>query len=95
MKQECHQAAVTWFRPSFHPPIESSLTEMTYFGSVHPQEALQQYRAATGIDAKLVVVGMVSNDLTIADPTDSNTLNLTGFDTSTPEVLSLFTRGEL
>jgi 60 kDa SS-A/Ro ribonucleoprotein len=67
----------------------------TYFGSVHPQEALQQYRAATGIDAKLVVVGMVSNMLTIADPTDSNTLNLTGFDTSTPEVLSLFARGEL
>jgi 60 kDa SS-A/Ro ribonucleoprotein len=67
----------------------------TYFGSVHPQVALQQYRSATGIDAKLVVVGMVSNDLTIADPTDSNTLNLTGFDTSTPEVLSLFARGEL
>jgi 60 kDa SS-A/Ro ribonucleoprotein len=67
----------------------------TYFGSVHPQVALQQYRAATGIDAKLVVVGMVSNRLTIADPTDSNTLNLTGFDTSTPEVLSLFARGEL
>ena len=67
----------------------------TYFGDVHPQVALQQYRAATGIDAKLVVVGMVSNSLTIADPTDSNTLNLAGFDTSTPEVLSLFARGLL
>jgi 60 kDa SS-A/Ro ribonucleoprotein len=67
----------------------------TYFGSVHPQVALQQYRAATGIQAKLVVVGMVSNTLTIADPSDQNTLNLAGFDTSTPEVVSLFTRGEL
>jgi 60 kDa SS-A/Ro ribonucleoprotein len=67
----------------------------TYFGSVHPQVALQQYRAVTGIDAKLVVVGMVSNSLTIADPSDPNTLNLAGFDTSTPEVLSLFARGEL
>jgi hypothetical protein len=38
---------------------------------------------------------MVSNSLTIADPTDSNTLNLAGFDTSTPEVLSLFARGLL
>ena len=56
---------------------------------------MQQYRAATGIDAKLVVVGMVSNSLTIADPSDPNTLNLAGFDTSTPEVLSLFARGEL
>ena len=67
----------------------------TYFGSVHPQVALQQYRAATGIQAKLVVVGMVSNRLTIADPSDPHTLNLAGFDTSTPEVLSLFARGEL
>ena len=67
----------------------------TWFGSVHPQVALQQYRAATGIQAKLVVVGMVSNNLTIADPSDQHTLNLAGFDTSTPEVLSLFARGEL
>jgi 60 kDa SS-A/Ro ribonucleoprotein len=67
----------------------------TYFGSVHPQVALQQYRAATGIDAKLAVIGMVANSLTIADPSDPNTLNLAGFDTSTPEVLSLFARGEL
>jgi 60 kDa SS-A/Ro ribonucleoprotein len=67
----------------------------TWFGSVHPQVALQQYRAATGIQAKLVVVGMVSNNLTIADPSDPHTLNLAGFDTSTPEVLSMFARGEL
>jgi 60 kDa SS-A/Ro ribonucleoprotein len=67
----------------------------TWFGSVHPQVALQQYRAATGIQAKLVVVGMVSNRLTIADPSDPHTLNLAGFDTSTPEVLSMFARGEL
>ena len=67
----------------------------TYFGSVHPQVALQQYRAATGIQAKLVVVGMVSNSLTIADPSDPHTLNLAGFDTSSPEVLSMFARGEL
>ena len=67
----------------------------TWFGSVHPQDALQQYRAATGICAKLAVVGMVSNRLTIADPSDPHTLNLAGFDTSTPEVLSMFARGEL
>ena len=67
----------------------------TWFGAVHPQVALQQYRAATGIQAKLVVIGMVSNSLSIADPSDPHTLNLAGFDTSTPEVLSMFARGEL
>ena len=48
-----------------------------------------------GIQAKLMVVGMVSNRLTIADSSDPHTLNLAGFDTSTPEVLSMFARGEL
>ena len=67
----------------------------TWFGPMHPQVALQQYRAATGIQAKLVVVGMASNTLTIADPSDTNTPNLAGFDAPTPEGLSLFARGGL
>jgi hypothetical protein len=65
----------------------------TYAPTVHPQVALEQYRQATGIDAKLIVVGMVANQLTIADPKDKNTLNLAGFDTSTPELISMFIRG--
>ena len=40
----------------------------TYMGKIHPQAALEEYRRATGIDAKLIVVGMTSNCLTIADP---------------------------
>jgi 60 kDa SS-A/Ro ribonucleoprotein len=55
--------------------------------------ALEQYRKTTGIDAKLIVIGMVANQLTIADPNDKNTLNLAGFDTSTPELISMFARG--
>jgi len=65
----------------------------TYAPTVHPQVALEQYRRVTGIDAKLIVVGMVANQLTIADPKDKNTLNLAGFDTSTPELISMFVRG--
>jgi 60 kDa SS-A/Ro ribonucleoprotein len=34
---------------------------------VHPSAALQQYRSAMGIDARLIVIGMVSNGFTIAD----------------------------
>ena len=40
----------------------------TYMGTIHPQAALEEYRKATGINAKLIVVGMTSNCLTIADP---------------------------
>jgi hypothetical protein len=65
----------------------------TFAPTMHPQVALEQYRKTTGIDAKLIVVGMVANQLTIADPNDKNTLNLAGFDTSTPELISMFVRG--
>jgi hypothetical protein len=65
----------------------------TYMGKIHPQVALEQYRTATGINAKLIVVGMTSNCLTIADPKDLNTLNLAGFDTATPRLINDFISG--
>ena len=67
----------------------------TYGPTIHPQVALEQYRKQSGIDAKLIVVGMASNCLSIADHKDSNTLNLAGFDTSTPNIISMFINGEL
>jgi 60 kDa SS-A/Ro ribonucleoprotein len=67
----------------------------TYAPNMHPQVALEQYRKEMGIDAKLIVVGMVSNCLSIADPSDRNILNLAGFDTATPELISMFSRGEI
>lgn len=67
----------------------------TYAPNIHPQVALEQYRKATKVDAKLIVIGMVANQLTIADPKDKNTLNLAGFDTATPELISMFVRGQI
>ena len=43
----------------------------TWAGDVHPAQALREYRRASGIDARLVVVGMVSNGFSIADPSRS------------------------
>jgi len=67
----------------------------TYMGKTHPQAALEKYRQTTGINAKLIVVGMTSNCLTIADPKDVNTLNLAGFDTATPRLINDFISGSL
>src|SRR5262249_37331104 len=39
----------------------------TWAGKIHPVQALAQYRQKMGIGAKLVVVGMVSNEFSIAD----------------------------
>lgn len=41
------------------------------------------------------MVGMVANRFSIADPTDAGMLDVVGSDTSTPEVIAGFTRGEL
>lgn len=65
----------------------------TWFGNVHPSQALQEYRRKMGIDARLIVVGMVANNFTIADPNDAGMLDVVGFDTATPQVLADFVGG--
>lgn len=62
----------------------------TWAGSIHPVQALKRYRQKTGIPAKLIVVGMVANDFTIADPNDAGMLDVVGFDTSAPTVIGDF-----
>jgi len=62
----------------------------TWHGSVHPAQALRDYRERMGIPARLVVVGMLSNGFTIADPNDAGMLDVVGFDTATPEVIRQF-----
>lgn len=64
----------------------------TWAGDVHPCQALAKYRRETGINAKLVVVGMVSNGFSIADPSDGGMMDVVGFDTSAPNVISDFCR---
>jgi 60 kDa SS-A/Ro ribonucleoprotein len=67
----------------------------TWAGKVHPVQALRQYREKMGIDARLIVVGMVSNGFSIADPKDAGMLDVVGFDTATPQLMSDFAKGEL
>jgi 60 kDa SS-A/Ro ribonucleoprotein len=65
----------------------------TWAGAVHPVQALREYRQKMGIGARLVVVGMVSNGFTIADPGDAGMLDVVGFDTACPAVIADFARG--
>lgn len=64
----------------------------TWAGTVHPTQALNKYRAEMDIPAKLVVVGMTSSGFSIADPNDAGMLDVVGFDTATPNVISNFVR---
>lgn len=67
----------------------------TYTGRRQPVTALNDYRQKSGINAKLIVVGMVSNRFTIADPKDAGMLDVVGFDTATPAVISDFSRKDV
>ena len=67
----------------------------TWAGTIHPHQALEQYRRRFVDDAKLIVVGMVSNDFTIANPADPGMLDVVGFDTASPRIMADFARGEL
>ena len=64
----------------------------TWSGGEHPVQTLREYRKRTGIKAKLIVVGMVANEFTIADPNDAGMLDVIGFDTATPAVMADFAR---
>ncbi len=66
----------------------------TWAGAIHPAQALRQYRERTGIAAKLVVVGLVSNGFSIADPADAGMLDVVGFDAAAPAVIADFIRAQ-
>lgn len=62
----------------------------TWAGSIHPFQALRDYRNKSGIAAKLVVVGMTATEFTIADPSDAGMLDVAGFDAAVPGVIADF-----
>lgn len=67
-------------------------SETNHYESLQPAKALEMYRQKMGRRAKLIVVGMVSSGFTIADPSDSEMLDVVGFDSSAPAVMSDFIR---
>lgn len=62
----------------------------TWQGREHPAQSIDRYRKATGLNTKLVIVAMASNQFTIGGPKDPLTLNVVGLDTSVPHVITQF-----
>ena len=65
----------------------------TWAGQIQPVQALREYREKMGIPAKLIVVGMVSSGFTIADPTDAGMVDIVGFDSTAPHLITDFVAG--
>ena len=58
--------------------------------AIHPAQALDQYRQKMGRNAKLIVCAMTSSSHTIARSGDPNMLDVVGFSTDTPKLISMF-----
>lgn len=64
----------------------------TWAGNIHPAEALRNYRAKSGIPAKMIICAMTSNGFSIAPPDDGGCLDVIGFDAAAPAVMADFIR---
>lgn len=62
----------------------------TWFGNVHPVQALNLYRKKINPDAKLIVCAMTPTKFSIADESDTGMLDIAGFSTTTPKIISEF-----
>lgn len=61
----------------------------------HPSQSLKNYRQKKGLDSKLIVMGMTATDFTIADPNDPGMLDVAGFDSNVPKVVTDFMKGKI
>lgn len=66
----------------------------TWAGDIQPFEALEKYRRETGIDAKVIFLSTEATKNTLIDPNDPNSLDIAGFDSAAPQIVSAFARGE-
>ena len=78
-------------------PVETFLviTDNEVNTGRHVFELLKKYRAKTGIPARMIVVGTTASRFSIADPSDSLSLDVAGFDSATPALIADFSRGNL
>jgi 60 kDa SS-A/Ro ribonucleoprotein len=58
-------------------------------------KALRDYRNCNGKSTRNAVVAFSTNNITVADPADPGQLDVAGFDTATPQLLSDFIAGTL
>lgn len=64
-------------------------------GSLQPVAALNKLRDKLGHDVKLIIAGMVSNGFSVADPNDRSMLDIIGYSTDTPAIISQFSAGKI
>jgi 60 kDa SS-A/Ro ribonucleoprotein len=67
----------------------------TWAGQIHPHQALKLYRDKSGINTRFAVVALTPTEFSIAVPDDPSMLDVSGFDSNVPNLLSDFARGAI
>jgi 60 kDa SS-A/Ro ribonucleoprotein len=67
----------------------------TWAGRMHPFEAMKVYRQRVNPKARLAVVAMTASGRSIAAPFDELALDVSGFDSSVPQILADFSGGKI
>jgi 60 kDa SS-A/Ro ribonucleoprotein len=65
----------------------------SWAGSIHPHQALRQYRERMVPHARQIVVAMTATKFSVADPADPGSLDVVGFDAAVPTLIADFSRG--
>jgi 60 kDa SS-A/Ro ribonucleoprotein len=66
----------------------------TWYGNIHPHQALRMYREQYNPKAKLIVVSLTANKFSVADPSDPGMLDVVGFDATVPGLISEFVKND-
>jgi 60 kDa SS-A/Ro ribonucleoprotein len=66
----------------------------TWSGSIQPTQAKTKLQNKLGHPVKGIVVGMTSTGFSIADPLDPHAMDVVGFDSATPQLMSDFISGK-
>lgn len=67
----------------------------SWTGPVHVHQALREYRERINPGARLVVASMTGTRNSVADPKDPLSLDVSGFDSTVPQVISDFAAGRI
>jgi len=67
----------------------------TWAGSMHPYQALEDYRQKMQIDARMAVAAMTATECSVCDPMDVRQMDVAGFDRDCPQLIADFSAGRL
>lgn len=72
-----------------------SITDNEVNHGTHPSQSIKRYREGSGRDGRMVVVGMTATRFSMGDPLDTRSLDVVGFSSDAPRIITDFVGGRI